>query len=149
MSPCSAPASFNPCLLMVDMSVWATSPLGVVVRHLICGFYLFIFSSWLCCPLRFQNSPDSPGERVSWCLETSLLWFPPRDGSPFLTLLSLFLSFIFCPISFQRQRAAFLVAWCPLPAFRSCSVEFAQCSNDLWMNLWGRKWPPHPISPPS
>ena len=34
-------------------------PLGVVVRHMICGFYLFIFSSRLCCPLRFQHSPQT------------------------------------------------------------------------------------------
>ena len=27
--------------------------------------------------------------------------------------------------------------------------EFAQCSNDLLMNLWGRKWSPRPIPPPS
>ena len=39
---------------------WATSLMGVAVRHVICGFYLFIyFSSRLCCPLRFQNSPQT------------------------------------------------------------------------------------------
>ena len=37
----------------------ATSPLGVAVRCIICGCYLFIFSSQLCCPLRFQNSPQT------------------------------------------------------------------------------------------
>ena len=52
-------------------------------------------------------------------------------------LFCLFLSFIFCPTSFRRQWAAFLGAWCPLPAFRSCFVEFAQHSNVLLMNLWG------------
>ena len=50
---------FSPCLLVADASVWATSLLGVAVRHVICGFYLFIFSSWLCCPLRFQNTPQN------------------------------------------------------------------------------------------
>ena len=49
-----------------------------------------------------------------------LLLLPPQDRSPSLTLLSLFLSLIFCPFSFWRQWAAFLGAWCPLPAFRSC-----------------------------
>ena len=44
---------------MVDVSIWATSPPGVAVKHVICEFYLFIFSSWLCCPLRFQNSPQT------------------------------------------------------------------------------------------
>ena len=135
---------------MADASVWATSPLGVAVRHAICGFYLFIFSSQLCCPLRFQNSHRPAGCRVSWCLETSpLSRLPPRDWSPSLTLLSLFLSFIFCHTSFRREWAAFLGAWCPLPAFISCFVEFAQCSNDLLMNLWGRKWSPCPIPLPS
>ena len=75
--------------------------------------------------------------------------FPSRDGAPSLTLLSLFLSFIFFPTSFQRQWAAFLGAWCPLLAFRSCFVEFTQRLNVLLMNLWGRKWSPHLIPLPS
>ena len=50
---------FSPCLLVTDASIWPTSLLGVAVRRIICGFYLFIFSSWLCCPLRFQNSPQT------------------------------------------------------------------------------------------
>ena len=45
---------------MALVSVWATSLLGVVVRCVICGFYLFIyFSSQLRCPLRFHNSPQT------------------------------------------------------------------------------------------
>ena len=93
---------------------------------------------------------EPPRESVSWCLETSLfLRLPSQDGSQSLHLLSLFLSFIFCPTSFQRQWAAFLGAWYPLPAFRSCSVEFAQGSNVLSMNLWGRKWSPRPVPLPS
>ena len=50
---------FSPCLVVVDTSIWTTSPLGVVVRQIICGFYLLIFFSQLCCPLRFQNSPQT------------------------------------------------------------------------------------------
>ena len=38
------------------------------------------------------------------------LRLPPQDGAPSLPLLSLFLSFIFFPTSFQRQWAAFLGA---------------------------------------
>ena len=52
---------------------------------------------------------------------------------------------IFCPTSFGRDWAAYLGACCPLPAFRSCFVGVAQHSNDLLMNLWGRKWSPCPI----
>ena len=51
--------------------------------------------------------------------------------------------------SFQRQWTAFHGAWCPLLMIRSCFVEFAQHSNVLLMNLWGRKWYPRPIPPPS
>ena len=49
----------SPHLLVADASIWATSTLGVVVRCVICGFYLFIFSSQLCFPLKFQNSPQT------------------------------------------------------------------------------------------
>ena len=79
----------------------------------------------------------------------SFLRLPSRDGALSLPLLSLFLSFIFFPTSFWRQWAAFLGDWCPLPTFRSCFVEFSQRSNVLLMNLWGRKWSPHPIPLPS
>ena len=89
-------------------------------------------------------------KRVSWCLETSpLSQLPTQDGSLFPTSLSLLLSFILSPTSFRRQWAAFLGGWCPPPAFRSCFVEFAQHSNDLLINFWGRKWSPWPISLPS
>ena len=77
----------------------------------------------------------------------SILRLPSWDGAPSPPLLSLFLSFIFFPTSFWRQWAAFLGAWCPLPAFRSCFVEVTQHSNVLLMNLWGRKWSPCPIPP--
>ena len=73
----------------------------------------------------------------------SFLNLPSWDGSLALPLLFLFLSFVFFPTSFRRQWSAFLGAWCPLPAFRSCFVEFSQCSNVLFINLWGRKWSPH------
>ena len=126
LSSAARASLFSPSLLVADASVWATSVLGVAIRHVICGVYLFIF------PPRYaalwdSETPHRPtGERVSWCLETSpLLRLPSWDRSPSLTLLSLFLSFIFCPTSFRRQWAdVFLGAWCPLPAFRSCFVEF-------------------------
>ena len=79
----------------------------------------------------------------------SFLRFPSWDGTLSLLLLSLFLSFIFFPTSFQRRWVAFLGAWCHLPAFRSCFVEFTQRLNVLLMNLWGKKWSPRPIPPPS
>ena len=92
-------------------------------------------------PSEIPKLPHRPaGEGVSWCLETSpLLRLPPQDGSPSLTLLSLFLSFIFCPTSFRRQWAAFLGAWCPPPAFRSCFVVFLSNQMNFWW-ICGGEW---------
>ena len=79
----------------------------------------------------------------------ALLRLPSRDGSLSLALLSLFLSFLFCPTSFWRQWADFLGAWWPQLAIRSCFVKFALRSVIFSMNLLGRKWSPRPIPPPS
>ena len=79
----------------------------------------------------------------------SFLRLPSWDGALSLPLLSLFLPFILFPTSFWRQWAAFLDAWCPLLAFRSCSVEFTKRLNVFLINLWGRKWSPCPIPLPS
>ena len=37
---------FSPCLLVMDVSIWVTSPLGVAIRCVICGFYLFFPPSY-------------------------------------------------------------------------------------------------------
>ena len=146
LSSAACTCLFSPRLLVVDTSIWATSPLGIAVRHVICGCY-FIFFPPGYVALWDSKTPYRPaGERISCCLQTSpLLRLSPQDRS----LLSLFLSFIFCATSFRRQCAAFLGAWCPPPAFRRCFVVFAQGSNDLSMNLWGRKWSSRPIPLPS
>ena len=64
-------------------------------------------------PSEVPRLTTDPPVSVSWCLETSFLRLPSRNGSPSLPLLSLFLSFIFFPTSL-KQWAAFLGAWCPL-----------------------------------
>ena len=69
--------------------------------------------------LSLTTDPPVRMFRGVWKL-LSFLRLPSWDGSPSLPLLSLFISFIFCPTSFQRHWAAFLGAWFPLPAFRSC-----------------------------
>ena len=111
------------------------------------GFdYLFTFPPCYVALCTSKACHRLSSESVSWCLETSLfLRLPSQDAAPSLPLLSLFLSFKIFPTSLQRQWAAFLGARCPLPAFRSCFVEFTQRLNVLLMNLWGRKWSPHPI----
>ena len=63
-------------------------------------------------PSEIPRLTTDPPERVFpvvWEL-LSFLRLPSQDGSLSFPLLSLFLSFIFCPTSFQRQWAAFLGA---------------------------------------
>ena len=120
----------------------------LVFRHVICRFYLFFLPVRLSSEIG-KHPPDPPLRGFPGVWKLPLLRQPSRDGSLSLALLSLFLSFIFCPTSFRWQWAAFLGVSCPLLAIRSCFVELAQCSNDLSMNLWGRKWSPRPIPLPS
>jgi len=51
--------------------------------------------------------------------------------------------------SFEGDWFAFLRIWGPPPVFRSCFVETVPHADDLLMYLWGRKWSPCPIPPPS
>ena len=109
---CAACISLSsPCSLVAKASVWATSPLAVAFRHVFCGFcfyFVFSFFSWLCCPLRFQNSPQThlwegfllfgnfssfttlspewvsvPKSFVSFCLLYFVLPSFEQDGLPF------------------------------------------------------------------
>ena len=134
LSNASGSSPFSPHLLVADASVWGTFLLGVAFRHVICGFYLFLLPVRLPSEIR-KLPPDPPVRGFPGVWKLPLLRLPSRDSSPSLALLSLFLSFIFCPTSFQRQWAVFLGTWCPLLAIRSCFVEFAQRSNVLSVNL--------------
>ena len=58
LSNAARSSPFRPHLLVADAGVWGTFLLGVVFRHLICGFYLF-FPSQSGCPLRFKNFPQT------------------------------------------------------------------------------------------
>ena len=100
---------FRPHLLVADAGVWHTFLLGVAIRHIICGFYLFFLPVRLPSEIR-QLPPELPVRGFPGDWKLPLLRLPSRDGSPSLALLSLFLSFIFCPTSFRRQWAAFLGA---------------------------------------
>ena len=110
------------------------------MRILCCGGggFLFFFSLPVMLPSEIPKLPTDLSVRgfpTVWKL--LLLHDSPQDRSSSLTVWSLFLSFIFCPTSFQREWAAFLGAWCPPPVYRSCFVEVAQHSNELLMNMWG------------
>ena len=141
------PASlFSPCLLVAKASIWATSPLAVVVRCLVCVLFCFLFL-----PVMLPSETSKlPTDLLVRGLETSppsLL--PPQYGSPSLTLCLSFYLLYFVLSPLEENGLPFGAAWCPLPVFRSCFVEVAQHSNDLFMNLWRRKWSPCPIPLPS
>ena len=131
LSNATCSSLFSSRLLVVDASVWGTFLLGVAFRHVICGFHLFFLPVRLPSEIR-KLPPDPPVRGFPGVWKLPLLRLLSRDGS--LTILSLFLSFIFCPTSFQRQWAIFLGAWCPLLAIRSCFVKFSQHSIVLSMN---------------
>ena len=140
---------FSLCSLVADVSIWDTSPLGAAVRRIFRGFGFF-FPSQLCCTLRFQNSPQTCGWEDFLVFGNFSLFktpFPGQNSVP-PSFVSFFVFYIFSYL-LSKTWVAFLGAWCPLPAFRSCFVEFTQRLNALLMNLWGRKCFPHPTPPPS
>ena len=59
LSSAACASLFSPHLLVADTSVWATSLPGVVVRHVICGFYLFIFLPVML-PSEIPKLPSDP-----------------------------------------------------------------------------------------
>ena len=137
-------------LLVADVSIWATSLLAVAVRCIFSvSFFFFLLLPGYVALWDSKTPKTCPWESFLLCGNFSSFTLSPQVRSPSLNLLSLFLSFIFCPTSFRREWAAFLGAWCTPPAFRSCFVEVAQHSDDLLMNLWERKRSPCPIPPPS
>ena len=134
LSNAALSSPFRPHLLVADAGVWGTFLLGVAFRHVICGFYLFLL------PVRLPSEmwklpPDPPVRGFPGVWKLPLLRLP-SPGQVFIpSSLSLFLSFIFCPTSFQRWWAAFPGTWCLLLVIRSCFVKFSQRSNVLLMNL--------------
>ena len=72
----------SPCSLVADASIWATSPLGVAVRCIVCFLFLFFLSVML--PSKILKLPTDPPVRgfpAIWkliLLHNSL----PRRGLP-------------------------------------------------------------------
>ena len=105
---------------------------------------IIYFSSRLCCPLKFQCSPQ-----ILWW-EYFLVfgnisffkWLPSWDRSLSLLLLSLFLSFIVFFYLLLKTMDCFSGCLMSSAGFQSCFVEFTRRLNVLLMNLWGRKCSP-------
>ena len=140
--PCSAPAHWRLMQVSRLLLHWQS--------HIGTYSVVFLFFSQLYCPLRFQNSPQTHlWEHFLLCGNFSSFMSPSPGQVSIPSLFLCFFVFYICPTSFWREWAPFLGIWCPLPAFRSCFVEVAQHSNELLMNVFGRKWSLCPIPPPS
>ena len=105
VSPCSAPAC-----------CWWTQASGLLLQWgLRLGTYSVFVCLFVCLTPGHVALCDSKiphrltGETFSWCLETSPSRLPPQGGSPSLSLLSLFLSFIFCLPPFKDNGLPFWV----------------------------------------
>ena len=98
---------FSPCWLVAKASVWATSPLAVVVRCplCVCVFPPSYVALW------DSKTPHRPtGERVSYCLETSPpSLFPTQYRSPSLTLCLSFYLLYFVLSPFKENGLPFWV----------------------------------------
>ena len=57
LSNAARSSPFRPHLLVVDVSIWGTFLLGVVFRHVICGFYLFFLPVRL--PSKIRKLPQN------------------------------------------------------------------------------------------
>ena len=124
----AAPASlFSSCLLVADSSIWATSPLGVAIRHV--GFvYLFIYPpGYAEVPtLRFHSEiptlPTDPPVREFPCV-WKLLFYNSLMG--WVSILNSFVSlFTFCILSYLLLKTMGCLSGCLVS---SASVQKLFC----------------------
>ena len=115
----------TPASLVGDLSLWATSPLAIAVRNVFCGG--FFFFSWLCCPLRFQNSPQTR-RRVSYCGNFSSF----TTSSPGCWLLFLSFFFFFSILSYLLLKRMGCLSECLVS---SASIVLWKLFN-IQMSFW-------------
>ena len=148
-SPCVS--LFSPCLLVADVSIWATSLLGVVVRR--CNLWVLFIYFFLPVMLPFEIPKlsidlmvrGSPGIWKLLLLHDSL----PGQVSIPNSFASLFMFYILSYLLSKTMGylSGCLVSSASIQKLFCSAFKFAQHSNDLLMNLRGRKWSPRPIPP--
>ena len=105
-------------------------------------------------PFEIPELPTDPpvkGFPGVWKLFSFMTPSPGRVSVPnsFVSLFIFFILSLFFILSYLLSKTMGCLSVCLVSsASRSCFVEFAQCSNDLSINLWGKKWSPHPIPLP-
>ena len=123
------------------MSVWATSSLGISVRRVMCVcvcvcvrvcvcMCVCVFSSWLCCALRFQNSPQThwwEGFLVFGnfsFMTPSLIWISVPNS--FVSL------FIFYILSYLLSKRMGCLSGCLLSSTSVQTLLCGTCSAFKW-----------------
>ena len=110
--------------------------------------YCCCFFSWLCYLLRFQNSPQThrwEGFLVFGNFSSFMTLSPGRVSIP-NSFVSLFIFYI---LSYLLSKTMGCLSGCPMSSTSVLKLFCGICSvfKCLSMNLWGRKWSPHPIPP--
>ena len=94
LSNAACSSSFRPHLLVADTGIWHTFLLGVAIRHIICGFYLFFLPVRLPSEIR-QLPPELPVRGFPGVWKLPLLRLPSWDRSPIpSSFISLFIFYI-------------------------------------------------------
>ena len=97
-------------------------------------YYYYFFSVYAA--LWDSKTPHWPTcDRVMYCVETSPSWLLPQDGSHSLNTLAFHLYFLSYLISKRLVWPSVYLG--SSAAFRSCFVEVAPHSDDLYTYLWG------------
>ena len=114
--------------MSLPWSIWAAAPLGAAVRHIICGFKLFIyFSSRLFCPLRFQGSPQTRWRECFLVFGNFFLshFFLKTPFPGWISILTSFVSlFIFYILSYLLSKTMGCLSGCPMS---STSIQKLLC----------------------
>ena len=133
--PCSAPICWWQTWasgLLLHWDLW----LGTVI----CGFYLFIFSSQLCCPLRSQNSPQTHGWEGFLVFGNFSSFTTPSPGQ--VSIRNSFVSiFIFYILSYLLLKTMGWLSGCPVSSTNIQKLFCGICSVFKWSldEFWGEK----------
>ena len=121
---------FNALLPVVDVSIWATFPLGVAVRRIICGFYLFTFFL-LMLPSVIPKLPTNPPVRGFPGVWKLILFYDslPRMVSFPNSFVSLFIFYI---LSYLLLKTMGCLSGCLVSPTRVQKLFCGICSAFKW-----------------
>ena len=125
--PCSAPTCWWQMLASRQLLHWELQ-LGT---YIICGFYLFIYlSSQLCCPLRFQNSPQTH-QWEGFLVFGNFSFTTPSPGGVSIPN-SFFSLFVFHILSYLLSKRMDCLSGCLVSTASTQKLFCGSCSAFKW-----------------